>query len=444
MSFTITHKPLFSVDLMHHFLLDQGLVSYEGLSSETQQNTLRSYDITTLLDIQPTQSTIKSLRDFRMLFKQNKHGFKVLISMDNGLEGIPLIVPDSDLQLNFILVSKNPSFFAYTNIPFNPSKILSYRNYHQPTGNYPMLTDIPDEFDATLALDLASDGNPETFAYAQGEMVVDNKADPKNLFQAKRATNEPTSHEDWESVYPAPGYIDGTHYNSGDVIWFSEGGTEKIYEAIEENINELPTNIASWKLHGNLPILYSTSLDMLNLRYRQLEYTFTNYDEELKITISNIIGNLVYQGTFIPKETSPTMVISGDNLQEGWLKISFKKSADDTMVLEDEIIFMLSQLSGNLVGHFQINVSAQQLPYRLLDEDKKLRSPSFLVRMKNRKTNWKYYDSIGSELLETEPNPLVFNGYIKIQLDGKDVPNPGFGHIRPTIQKTFSDVYLNS
>ena len=442
MSFEITYRTLCTVELLHHFMLDRGLKNYEGLSSKSKEKVLKTYNSTELLSIIPTPDTKNKLSDLRMIFKQLSNGFRLLSLKDSNIEK-PMVVPDIGENLCFMVLAKDQSFFPVTNINFEQGKILFYQNYNQPSNNIPNLSAVPNTFDASLASDMATDGNPNTFAYHQGDMLVNDILSPDILYLARRATNEAPGHSDWEQVYPTDQYNHGTHYEVGDVVWFDDAGTVSIYEAIQDNHHKLPSDTSNWTMVSNLPILYSSQNDLLKVKYHQLEYSFSEYGQELHVIISDIRGDTVYETTFKPVETVSTLVIVGDSLQDGWLKVEVKNETD-TVILTDEIAFIKQKISGRIAALIQLNIDALESDYQLLNNDDTFRSPTFRIRFKNRKTNWRYYNKAGQTLLETDPNPLVSSGYIRIQIDGKDVPNPGYERILPTVEKIYSDVYLNT
>jgi hypothetical protein len=443
MSFNITYKPFFSVEILHHFLLDIGNENFEGLSSTEKKAMLHKYDVGTLLDVVPAADTAKDLNNLHALFKRSGAGFRIVTLMDGDGVGKALTAPDENLVLNFLIVAKDPAFYTVSNIPFQPQKTLFFTNYNQPASHFPDISSIPAAFDPVLASEMAGDGNEETFAYRQGDMLVDEVSDPGQLFLANVATNEAPGHADWENVYPSAGYDNGTHYNAGDVVWFDDGSSEDLYEAKVDSFQVNPANIANWEKLTSLPLLYASQSDLKPVKYHQLEYSFSVFDEELTVSVADIQGNQVFNTTFTPVETVATLVISGTKLREGLLRVEVKDGSD-AVVLTDEVIFLKGRSFASVVGLVQISVSSPQQEYKLLNNDDTLRSPVFRIRIKNRKTNWRYYSADGAELLETQPNPLVANGYVKIQIDGKDVPNPGYTRILPTNQKNYSDVFLNS
>lgn len=444
MSFTITYKSLFSVEVWHHFLLDNGASNFESFSTKAKGERLSKYNLGQLLDIVPTTDTAKLLSGHRLVFRKNGSGFKLLALMEDGGNNKPLVVPEEDLVLNFQLIVNDTAFFNITNIPFHPSRALFFTNFNRTENHFPLLSAIPSGFDASLAATMESDGNPESFAYHQGDMVVDDPENPGHLYLASTATNAAPGHPDWELVLPANEYVHNTHYSAGEVVWYIDGGSAGLYEAKVDSHHVNPANVANWQKLSGLPVLYCSQNDLRKIIYNRLEYTFHVFDQDLTIAVRDIQGVQVFSTLFQPVESDPTLVIDGSKLAEGWLSVEVKDESD-AIILSDELIFLKGKLSGrNIAGLIQINVNARQQEYKLLNNDDTLRSPVFRIRLKNRKTNWRYFNTEGVELLETQPNPLVAKGYVKIQIDGKDVPNPGYNQILPTFQKNYSDVYLNS
>ncbi|MEF8810995.1 MAG: hypothetical protein V5A47_08750, partial [Bacteroidales bacterium] len=65
------------------------------------------------------------------------------------------------------------------------------------------------------------------------------------------------------------------------------------------------------------------------------------------------------------------------------------------------------------------------------------------LRIRNRHTYWRYLSNQDqSMVLETNLNPLTFNGFISVNHRGDDLPNPGVRMIKPEDAGTYSEIFI--
>jgi hypothetical protein len=116
------YQPLFEVQILHHYWLDDANVLFDTLSSELREQHLLSYDVRKFLSVTPTITTQKLLNSLRCVFKNTALGFLVMIPKQT-------VVADNAL-FEFVLTVNNSEFFNYTALTFRPQKIVEL---YQPT-----------------------------------------------------------------------------------------------------------------------------------------------------------------------------------------------------------------------------------------------------------------------------------------------------------------------
>ena len=138
MSFTITYRPLFSVDILHKYHLDRGMSQFQDMSDEDRDKRLVQYDLSSFLEIVPTSETMQSLQGYGMVFKVSNTGFTVWCKVSEENNSVPFTGLDDDLQLTFLLKLKDPRFFNYTELPLDTSQRLFLFTNSKP-GTLPTL-----------------------------------------------------------------------------------------------------------------------------------------------------------------------------------------------------------------------------------------------------------------------------------------------------------------
>lgn len=116
----------------------------------------------------------------------------------------------------------------------------------------------------------------------------------------------------------------------------------------------------------------------------------------------------------------------------------------------------------NLLGIIKIFMKGENPPLNITDAQGNVRNPAtdFEIQLENRKTTWRYIfkssqqvkgsDDVKKEdgnskiLITKTEQPLTQNGFISIELDGTELPNPGIRHIKPdtTNNKYYSEIYM--
>lgn len=114
------YKSLFNINFHHGYFLDKGNEKYLSvdnsdieMSNEDKVAALKEYDISEYLSIIPTFATQRIFKNYKMVFKKNTKGFRVLI---NTIAEQPIIPLEEDLTLTFAIQSIDPYFKNYTNL----------------------------------------------------------------------------------------------------------------------------------------------------------------------------------------------------------------------------------------------------------------------------------------------------------------------------------------
>jgi hypothetical protein len=140
---------------------------------------------------------------------------------------------------------------------------------------------------------------------------------------------------------------------------------------------------------------------------------------------------------------------------------------DENFVLSDDSIKAeLGELSvnekDNLFGLIRISIKGDNSSQNITNAQGKIQSPhkTFEIQLNNRKTIWRYLfsenqkvknkddvkeeDGDAQQLITKAEQPLTQRGFISIELDGKELPNPNSRLIKPDIltNKYYSEIYM--
>ena len=218
------------------------------------------------------------------------------------------------------------------------------------------------------------------------------------------------------------------------------------------------TGFSVWvKIEGNSTTPFISLDDNLFLTFllRLTDPVFYNYtrlkmeDSEKLYYLSNRKpGSEPANFPLIPRPVGNTM-----------LNESFILSADGQ---QTEMKLLQDNEKKNLLGIIKIFMKGENPPLNITDAQGNVRNPvtDFEIQLENRKTTWRYIfktnqqvkggDNVKKEdgnskiLITKTEQPLTQNGFISIELDGTELPNPGIRHIKPdTINdKYYSEIYM--
>ncbi|MCF6331932.1 MAG: hypothetical protein L3J11_01500 [Draconibacterium sp.] len=144
-----------------------------------------------------------------------------------------------------------------------------------------------------------------------------------------------------------------------------------------------------------------------------------------------------------------------------------KNGIDDNFVLSDdsekaELIKLNAIEKDNLFGLIRIYIKGDNSSLNITDAQDKIQNPfkTFEILLNNRKTIWRYLfnnnqkvknkddvkkeDGDAKRLITKTEQPLTQRGFVSIELDGDELPNPDAGLIKPdtTSTKYYSEIYM--
>jgi len=149
------YKTLFDIRILHRFFLNEGADAYVesgggALQEQFDANRLK-YNLSDFMTIQPTQRTVKMLKNYHGVFRQYKDGIKVALKQvpypdplpDPLPPADPFIAFDDDFFLDFTIEINDQYFENYTDIDWDKNGLI-YLSNKTPTGNYtPTLENEP-------------------------------------------------------------------------------------------------------------------------------------------------------------------------------------------------------------------------------------------------------------------------------------------------------------
>ncbi len=178
MSFSIQYKPLFKVDVLHLFFLNNGLKTFFSMNAADTEKHLDGYDLNAFLSIAPTRETQEQLKGYNLVFKNTNSGFAVWTKVHSDDNTFPFIPLPDDLSLSFLIQIKDPTFYNYTDLkPANLGKTSYFSNRRLSTEapTFPLINKSGDHFSIN-----------ETFALTQESAAAVKKslssAEKMNLF----------------------------------------------------------------------------------------------------------------------------------------------------------------------------------------------------------------------------------------------------------------------
>lgn len=128
MSFAITYGLLFEVTLFHNYFLNDGEKTFASMTDENKEKMLQQFSIDAFTSITPTQETNKILKNYKMVFKRTKTGFRIYIKVKEADEKFPFIKIPANLKLNFLITVSDYQFENYTNLDFALNQVFLFSN----------------------------------------------------------------------------------------------------------------------------------------------------------------------------------------------------------------------------------------------------------------------------------------------------------------------------
>ena len=128
MSFSITYGLLFEVTLLHNYFLNNAEETFTGMSDTDKEKMLQHFNTDAFTAITPTLETYNELKNYKMVFKKTKTGFRVYIKVKETNETEPFIKIPVDLNLKFLIKIKDYQFENYTALDFALNQVFLFSN----------------------------------------------------------------------------------------------------------------------------------------------------------------------------------------------------------------------------------------------------------------------------------------------------------------------------
>ncbi len=131
MSFSITYKKLADVNLYHRFFLDDGSSPFDS-NPTLKQNQLKKYNFQNFMTIIPTENTKTIIKGHKIVIKNTAIGMSLFIQAVEESTGSstfrPYIPLDEQIELIFLLSTKDVLFENYSTVPANPGIPFYFSN----------------------------------------------------------------------------------------------------------------------------------------------------------------------------------------------------------------------------------------------------------------------------------------------------------------------------
>ena len=178
MSFSIQYKPLFKVDVLHLFFLNNGLKSFFSMTTTEAAKQLDGYDLNSFLSIAPTNETQEKLKGYNLVFKNTNSGFAVWTKVRSDDNTFPFIPLPDDLNFTFLMRVKDPVFYNYTDLKLDnqgKTNYFSNRRLSTEAPGFPLINKAGDHLKITETFAL----KPESGAAEKKNLAISEKT---NLF----------------------------------------------------------------------------------------------------------------------------------------------------------------------------------------------------------------------------------------------------------------------
>lgn len=122
------YKSLFNINIHHGYFLDKGEEKYlkvanddTEMSDEDKEYSLKEYNVSDYLKITPSGYTKTQFRNYRIMTRPQKSGFRVLVdTMERTIADVkkyePVIPLDDDIYLTFEIKATDEYFYNYSEL----------------------------------------------------------------------------------------------------------------------------------------------------------------------------------------------------------------------------------------------------------------------------------------------------------------------------------------
>jgi hypothetical protein len=404
------YRPLLQVEIRHdYFQLPIPGARY-----------LADYDVSTFIEIIPSQATEKLMRDHRMRLKNTRTGFTIFVEADFISAAIgfaSLIDAEPNLYFSFYWILQDHRLLNYTNYPLRETTRSIYYFSNRTASQ-------------------------------QGGITYLNQPIPP-----------------FGATYP-----NETVYHLGDIV--SQGGQSFEMIEMESPAINFPANINKWQSIDAAITNYVNPFDRLkwqsaqyhHLRNNNTPGEFISYQLQdangIAVPLQTIPGTNLSQSEYRAPLASAAAVdhtLSLDHLKPGKYTLTINEVGGPTL---DTFYLLNDTLVPNLFAVSEFFVSGAAAPFQfianniainrwILDDPAK----NFLIRFRPRLTRWKYLkqdQTVFHQAPTLRPLTKTFSNYsIVVGPDTINLPDPAVDPIFPDIdaptkllKNIFSQIFL--
>ena len=119
---------MFEVTIFHNYFLNNGEETFSDMNAAGKEKMLQNFSIDSFAAITPSQETNTVLKNYKMIFKITKTGFRVYIKVKDTDDNDPFIKIPAALNLQFIISIKEYQFENYTNLDAVSNQVFLFSN----------------------------------------------------------------------------------------------------------------------------------------------------------------------------------------------------------------------------------------------------------------------------------------------------------------------------
>jgi hypothetical protein len=417
----ILFRPILDLQLWHDYVLGQPEMP-AGLPGD--------YDVSPVFSLVPSEDCQRTLRNLRWTARHQPQGLTLFAEV----EAIAPADPDTDfrtkipvnrpVRLTFWLVVRDSTFANFTNLPFTQSR--NQRFYFSNRS-----------------------GNFETYLVetdAGGDEAVD------YLFLS----------------LPLPTYAEGDEYILGQLVTRGDSTLEAL---TYQNAAAATPAAADW---ATLPLSqYVSAQDLWPIEdvMRSLTIATANPGDTFEFTLTDVSDRQPFSETVtVPDNHPPGDAVALSLNFSGQAPGRYRLDRDGTAI--DEFVLFPRLAAQKALGLIEIVLDASDptdpfASLRIEGEDTLIQPQTYIIRFKNRSTNWRYHTQRPHGLTDAVLNPegltrLDDRTFATLQPVGllqnptppplsdsqRNLPFPNPARIQPVanaerrITQVFSDVYL--
>lgn len=422
MSFQIIYKKILTLEVWHDYYIGQPL----------QPTLPEDYDISDLFTLVPTSDCSQTLKNLQWVYRSQPAGGDIFANVNQvGADDFATQVKiDSPYRLTFWLMVNNPYLTNFTNLPLITKLNPIYHFSNLSKNSIKVWSQNQENQQLCLSQPLPN-YDPEKEAYSLGQLI-NHQGKIREAIKAIKPVPSTLEEEDWQTIEPTSQYVSELDQQ----IWQPGSQTRR------------------------LPNLQANQEFLLELK------------------------DINEQTTFILEDKVPETHPSGKHLT---INLNFREQPPGLYQLTlngnkiDEFVLINPLKAQKAWGLVEIvlnpNLESQQFSFLDYQEQQTLIRPqTYVIRLKNRGTRWRYHhskphgfedsnpnsDTLLEQFLENFniPNKTTYETKKPVGLrlepseffkdgKGKLLPVPGVSLIKPErdktnqhISKIFSDIYL--